>query len=476
MLVPSIVLGLSGCGDFLEREPKLTQSNELTLSNYTGLNDATAGLYSYLQQTGWYGQSWVIDAEMSSGNGVKDNARNSNRLVTSYNWSYSPDNTSGIWSYCYVVCAAANNIIDNLDGKETDEVTTQDLNNLRAECLFMRAFSLFHCVLTYAQPYSYAPESLGVPVVLHTDPEGQPARETVAKVYEQIVTDLLEAESIIDPDYVRSGITDTKAAVNIDVIRAFLSRVYLHMENWQKAADYATLVINSSKGYTMWTAAEYPEVWGRDVAGDGGEVIFEMYGSINNYDNGSWEDISYLTDYDGSGDAMVSNDLLSLYDQTNDVRYTDGFKTTSEENPNGRMWTAKYPGKGLRVPDANNVIILRLSEMYLNRAEALQNGATIAGVTAEDDINIIRTNRGLTGIGSATQTDLRNERRRELAWEGFHQYDLARWQTGLTRTDFTLGSNNQNIPFPNYRWALPIPQRELNVNGNLVQNEGYTNN
>lgn len=472
LLSAAFVSGLTACQDFLVREPKLDQSNELTLSTYDGLNSATAGLYSYLAETGWYGQVFTLGTDMRSGNGVKDAVRNSNRLTQEYNWNYLPTNSTGIWSYAYVTIAAANNIIDNLAGKTESDVTEQDLNNLKAECLFIRALAHFDCVITYAQPYTYKPESLGVPVVLHTDSEGKPARETVAKVYEQIVTDLKEAESIIDPEYVRSGVTDSKAAANIDAIRALLSRVYLYMGQWQNAADYATLVINSGN-YQMWTTAQYPTVWGQSIAGEGGEVIFEVYNSISNSAHGHWEDITWMTSPDGSGDAIASNDLLSLYDQTNDVRYTAGFKTTNVNNAAGRMWTAKYPGKGESSPDANNIIVLRLSEMYLNRAEAIFRGADITGVTPEDDINEIRSNRNVATIGSVTLQDIKNERRMELAWEGHHVFDLARWGDGLTRTDFTLGTMNQNIPFPDYRWALPIPQRELDVNENLVQNEGY---
>ncbi len=472
LLSAAFVSGLTACQDFLVREPKLEQSNEITLSTYDGLNSATAGLYGYLSEIGWYGQVFTLGTDMRSGNGVKDDVRNSNRFTQEYNWNYLPTNSTGIWSYAYVTIAAANNIIDNLAGKTETDVTEQDLNNLKAECLFIRALAHFDCVITYAQPYTYKPESLGVPVVLHTDSEGKPARETVAKVYEQIVTDLTEAETIIDPEYVRLDGTDSKAAANLDAIRALLSRVYLYMGNWQKAADYATLVINS-ENYRMWTPAEYPDVWGKNIAGEGGEVIFEVFSSKSNYSHGNWEDITWMTSPDGSGDAMVSNDLLALYDQ-NDIRYTAGFRTTDTNNDKGRKWTAKYPGKGEGSPDANNIIVLRLSEMYLNRAEALKNGATIdGGVTPESDINTIRSNRGVASIGSVTIQDIKNERRMELAWEGHHVFDLARWGDALTRTDFTLGTMNQNIPFPDYRWALPIPQRELDVNENLVQNEGY---
>ena len=43
LLSAAFVSGLTACQDFLVREPKLDQSNELTLATYDGLNSATAG-------------------------------------------------------------------------------------------------------------------------------------------------------------------------------------------------------------------------------------------------------------------------------------------------------------------------------------------------------------------------------------------------------------------------------------------------
>ncbi len=470
--ISAMALGFAGCQDFLVREPHLQQSNELTLSTYDGLNKAVAGAYTRIASTSWYGQSWVIGAEMRSGNGVKNQVRNSGRCGLDYDWNYTPESTSGIWSYCYVLTAAVNNVMDNLEGKAVDGVTEQDLNNLKAESLFLRAFAHFHCVLTYGQPYTHAPESLGVPVVLHTDPSGKPARETVAKVYEQVVNDLLEAEKIIDPEYVREGGADVNAYANIHVIRAFLSRVYLYMGDWQNAADYATKVIDSQK-YTMWTTEQYADVWGAELGT--GEVIFEIYGKRSNSAYGNWEDISYLTSPDGSGDPMVSKELLAMY-ADGDVRKSV-YRTTDKNNAAGRYWTAKYPGKGDNAaPDCNNVIILRLSEMYLTRAEALFHGAAIEGVTKESDLNMIAVNRGVSEFLAATEQDIKNERRKELAWEGHYIYDLARWGQSVNRDDtedFTLITMYRNVEFPDYKWALPLPKSELNVNENLVQNDGY---
>ena len=465
----------SGCEDFLKREPHLQQSTDITLSTYSGLNDATHGAYANIGSTGWYGQGWVINCEMRSGNGMKSTFANTNRFSQPYNWNYTEDNTSGMWSNAYVTIAMANNVIDNLEGKDVDGVTAQDLDNLKAECLFIRALAHFCNVLTYGQPYTYCAaqdrESLGVPYVYHTDPKGKPKRETVLSNYDNIVKDLLDAEACIDPDYVatsvRKGLADPLSAASLPAIQALLSRVYLYMGKWQEAANYATKVIKNPK-FEMWTAEEYPDVWGQELGS--GEVIFEVYGKRSNSAYGNWEDISYVTNPKGYGDAQAAQPLIDLYAE-GDVRLEAYMTDENEES--GRLWTAKYPGKGDNpAPDCNNVVVLRLSEMYLNRAEALMRGATIEGATAISDLNMITSHRGAAPYSSVGPIDIQTERRKELAWEGHHIYDLARWGMPVEReaADYPLLTDNFDIPFPSTKWALPLPKSEIDVNGNLEQN------
>jgi hypothetical protein len=240
------------------------------------------------------------------------------------------------------------------------------------------------------------------------------------------------------------------------------------MENWQAAAEYATKVINSGK-YNLAEADDYKAMYGAAVAPAGGEIIFEVFGSNQNgyWDDSGWSHLSYVTNFgeDGSADVCATQDLIDMYEE-GDVRLE-----MFAENK-GEFYTKKYPGKeGASVPRFNNICLIRLSELFLTRAEALLNGAKIAGVSAQMDLDAIRTIRGCECI-AATSANIFDERRCELAFEGHGFFDFHRSKKGVTRTDFHE-SKNQNVPFPSHQWALPIPLHEMDVNPNMVQNPGY---
>ena len=462
----------TGCKDFLVEAPVLSQSNELVLSTYEGLDKAVAGAYAPLADVSWYGADFVIINELKTSNGKKwiGSTWDSGRCNDEYNINYNPNNTSGLWGTAYYVISAVNNVMDNLEGKAGADVTEQDLNNLKAECLFIRALAHFDLVRTYAQPYCYDLEGAdgkgshdGVPVVLHTEPDAKPKRNSVKEVYDQVIADLLEAEKIIDPSYARANVTDAKAVVTLPAIQALLSRVYLYCENWQGAADYANKVIKDYD-YTLWTPDEVTDAacYAVDVP-TGGEVIFEIYGNKSNTYDGYHDGLSPMCGPDGYGDAGASTDLKNLYEE-GDVRGT----LFQEEE--GVLWTAKYIGKGLADPDLTNVIVIRLSEMYLNLAEAVVRGAQ--GYNAPQALADLAAQRGATAQ-NATLDGVWLERQKELAWEAHYWFDLARTKRNMTRTDFVGDAKAKDLEWGNYKWAMPIPLRETGVNPNLKQNPNY---
>ena len=492
VLIAAAALSVS-CKDFLKEEPFLTQSNALALADYDGLNKAVAGAYGPLADGAWYGADYVLTSEMRADNATIPVSTDfqSGRYQPPFYMNYSIDNTVGLWGYAYFVISAVNNVLEEIETRGMDyytdsSVSAQDIKNLQAECLFLRALSHFDLARIYA--YSPAKSKVVnftdcVPIILKTDKtaQDQPARNSVAEVYAQIISDLKEAESLIDASYERAGVADKKAAASLPAIQALLSRVYLYNQEWQNAADYATKVINSGK-YKLWTAEEYPSVWGSEIGGS--EVIFEVYGkNTNGYDE-YWEGPSHMTNPVGYADCAASPSLTSLFEE-GDVRGTTGirgkddgkvmFCTDADEASGGELWTMKYMGKGegdaTSTPDVNNVIVLRLSEMYLNRAEALVNGASISGASALNDLNAIRANRGASALTSAGATAVALERRLELNFEGHYWFDLGRTANGaVTYSDSRRGDN---IDASSKYWALSIPKREYDVNENLSRNPGF---
>ena len=461
---------------FLDEAPATSQSDEMTLSTYDGLDNSTAGCYSPLASTNWYGQDMILINELKTMEGKKliGTAYDSGRCISHYQVNWSASNTTALWGTAYYTIVAADEVIDHCDNVDADE---QDLANIKAECLFIRALAHFDLVRTYAQPYCYTTDAshAGVPVVTHKDPSGNPARNTVKEVYDQVIADLLEAEDIIDPDYIRDG-KDASACVTLEAIQALLARVYLYSEQWQKAADYATKVIDSGK-FTLWTADDYkkPETspFCADTHDGSDEVIFEVYGSIQNSYDGYWDGLANMCGPGTYGDAGATNQLVALYEE-GDARanlFVDSSYGTKEDKD--ALWSAKYLGKGAATPDLVNVIVLRLAEMYLIRAEATALHGATAKATPVQDLTTIASRMGAT-TQPATPTGIATERIKELCWEAHLWFDLGRTQKDMTRTDETGTNVISEIKWGSKYFAMPIPESQIEVsNGVLVQNEGY---
>lgn len=486
-LFAGLALLASSCQDFLTEDPVMSQSTELTLSDYNGLNKSVAGAYAPLADGSWYGAFYVLDAEMRAGNAMIQLGTpfSSGRMSVPYHMNYNPNSTSGLWSTAYYVISAVNNVLKVIDEKGNEmissSVTAADLNNLKAEALALRALAHFDLLRLYGHLDGSAPE-YGICVITEPQlPTDMPERASVEASFSQILTDLTEAENLMADSYVRSG-NDAKAVISKDVIKALLARVYLYHKEYGKAYQYADGLINSGR-YHLWTAEEYPSVWGNEVAGNGGEVIFEVYGKKGNSYDGYWEGPAHMTHPGGYSDCSASTQLVNLFEE-GDVRGSKGVRGVDDGSvmfckDDGRwktdsgdhFWTMKYFGKGdgnvTSNPDVNNVIVLRLSEMYLIRAEASANGA---GNTTLSDLNEIRSHRGASPLASAGPADVAKERRLELNFEGHLWFDLNRTGGSISYSDENL---TREIPASSHLWALPIPKSQVDINENLVQNPDY---
>ena len=175
-------------------------------------------------------------------------------------YSRTPNNyrLQNFWDYGYKGIAQASNIISMIDEGQSAEI-----DNQLGECYYVRGMLYFYFVRAYGRPYYQAPDkNLGVPIVNGT-PENindlfLEDRATVHQTYEQVISDLKKAESLMTID--KGAAYASKAAA-----QAMLSRVYLYMSGTyekpnaqyaQLAVDYANKVINSGE-YSLLSREDF---------------------------------------------------------------------------------------------------------------------------------------------------------------------------------------------------------------------------
>jgi len=328
----------------------------------------------------------------------------------------------------------------------------------------------FDLIRAYAYEPGMAPSAQqdkgGVPLLLNgVLLESQitlPSRATSAEVYAQIYADLTiatnKAPSSGAPIYI------TKAAAH-----ALFAKVALYNKDWATADDQATKAI-ALQG-TLSTNANYVSDW---RAASHRESIFEVTFKNTNENIGVNESVqsAYTTRISlttstlgGYGAVVPTTAFLNLF-PSGDVRrnlYELGVKRSNVT----AIECTKFLGKTGTIY-MDNIPLIRVSEVYLIRAEArAQLGTNDTG--ALSDLNAIATRSNLTFTG-ITGSDLLNEiyaqRRLELAFEGDRWFDLKRRGLDVIKT-------TGNVPYNDYRILAPLPTREIQSNRNLVQNFNY---
>jgi hypothetical protein len=249
--------------------------------------------------------------------------------------------------------------------------------------------------------------------------------------------------------------------------------------------------------WTSATAPTYRKMW---VDTDQGELLFAIDRPNNktNFSSRYNTNGSYIT---GAVLYDMGRNLFNLYTQplgggAQDFRrwsFVDRSATISATPATAtrigeQIVIDKYPGK-TGAHTANDVKVFRASEIYFIKAECLVRNGNLAG--AATLIQQVRQARNyITGATVPTPpyananealADILLERRKELAFEGHRYIDLKRLgaDAGVLGTDrdATDGANSNatdplNILLGDYRFTLPIPQAEININP-LTQNPGY---
>lgn len=317
------------------------------------------------------------------------------------------------------------------------------------------------------------------------------ARTPQSQIYQRIVADLKDAFGYLNSRYV--DVSDT--TITTDRVRptkaaaaAMLARVYLYTQKYDSAEAEANLVIDNGSLYSLC----------KNLTNAGGATNFVFQ---RNSTEAIWQIATpipsnwftpdgsnfYLPSAPSTGTAncsTISPQLLNSF-ESNDKRKAQwiGVYTSTGSSPTKYYFPYKYqtyntPATTASVNVTEYVMVLRLAELYLTRAEARAQQNKIADAVA--DLNMIRNRAGLANYsGGLDKTSLLNailhERQVELFTEwGNRWLDLKR--TG--NIDAVMGGPSGVCQTKHGSWSqgsqlFPIPQVELNNNSNLTQNSGY---
>lgn len=459
------VLAIS-CDSLLDIDTKHALPED-KITTVEGAEGMVIGVYDMLQSPTYFGRDMITLPEVLADN-VKLSVTAS-RYKSQY--SFQPRAQIDIWTTAYSQIGSLNEAIVNLGKLDQGSKVKAVLG----EAQFLRAFNYFYLAMTYSRVPAYLVGGfdLCVPLVLtpvdKIDETVSQPRATVTAVWDQIEKDLKDAFANLENN--DSGLAP--ARISAIGVKAFMSRFYLYKGSWQNSVDAATYVINNSST-PVYTGA-YTNIFSK-----GAESIFELvYSTSENlgssslqamygtYDDG-FRDADGFGNGKGSGEAnlSLSNEFMAAIDMVNDKRFT----ATRKVRQSGQelWWTTKYNSWG-GIFGFDNIPLLRISEVYLNRAEAYAQLKSYD--LSRADVNHLRTKRNI-GEATATNDNLLSEvllqRRLELAFEGHRFFDLKRQGKPITRPE-----GNPTILYSDFRVVAPIGTTEMDVNKKLVNNPGY---
>ncbi|MBO5026711.1 MAG: RagB/SusD family nutrient uptake outer membrane protein [Bacteroidaceae bacterium] len=325
------------------------------------------------------------------------------------------------WNELYEYINITNIVLSQIDDMpENNQDDKNGKERVKGEACFLRAAYYFMLVNLYAQPYTpaTAASTQGVPVKLTEYIEDKEFfRSSVKEVYEYILDDLEQAEKLLDRKARTSIYHPNKVAVNL-----LQSRVYLYMQDWKKAAEYARKVIDVQPDLLDLHAVSV----GKNILSkDSPETIFSMGGYL--------VAIAFADDPSRWGNEppvyYVSDDMMKLY-QRNDLRsklYVG--KSYAGFSPVFTKVDGQQTAFGTYF-DVSDCFLYRTSEAYLTLAEASAYDGD--ETTAQDFLEKFLDTR-LEEKSSVTQTGnelvdfIRDERARELLLEGHRWFDLRRY-------------------------------------------------
>lgn len=475
-LLPTTSIAYEEGSELFLTENDVTAFQNGVMASYRALQ---YGVYTQTSEVQCDGFNATIDYGNNYGAVHRcDNSFTPGEYDTEYMWA---DNYTAIKNY-NIAIANADNVKEEL--KASASV-------LKGIALFCRASSYLTLTRHFGNAYnpSTAATDLSVPLVLKYDQLEKPARATVKAVYDQIIADLEEAETLLAnvPGQVRAQLP------TVDAVRALKARYYLDVQDYTNAAEAAESVIASEAGYKLAsTAEEFVAEFTNDAGtepivqlfatmseGTRSNAIFTSVGNddkVGKYFAPYFFPSSLLVNAYDSSDLRLSNWFTSsMYPVKMSGSYYEGVYVFTKylDNPalhSGTVETGAHAAKPLLI-----------SEMYLIAAEAYAQAGN-AGA-AQNVLNQLQAARKAVNT-TGTMENIKKEWFRETVGEGLRLASIKRWGDGLAVRAAQPGVDNlimtgeyynqRSLAADSHYLNWPVPSYEMKLNSNLVQNPGYS--
>lgn len=510
----------TSCSKYLDTQPRDFTPPEDYFNTATELNAALTGVYDALGQDGTFSRNLVIELAHGSDEGfLKRDVVTVNTTPMVYLHTPADPVVTAAWRQLYVGINRANYLLENINKPEMDEA---ERSIIRGEALFLRAFMYFQLAHHFGE----------VPLILTPTVDGNIVDNTkspLAELYAHILSDMTEAESLVRT-YTQNGFP---GRISKSAAQGVLARVCLKMagEPLRDVAKYADAKMWAEKVIASGIHTLHPSYQqifinqSQDLYDtQARESIWEIEFSGNNItgpdrEGGRWANHLALRNTimeRGYGYATVGS-TATLYrkyesgDHRRDwniatFRYLTGassiglgdtvaFAPSAIHERDIGKWRRYLELVTPRGQDwgPTNFPVLRYADVLLMYAEAAAGlGESVdAGSEAYRYFNLVR--RRAYGYSAAdnvpaevekvpTVQEIRDERARELCFEGLRKFDLIRWGSFL-QTMRSVGQDiNTNAP-ANLRYAvmgynnvaprhvlMPIPSQELSLNKAMRQN------
>lgn len=456
LLLALMVILTTSCEDKIELLPEDLTASDVVFSNGALALGAVTGIYNRAQQDDVLNGTLQFSTEWQSDNVEFIGTFTTFGEIRDYATLAANTSINGMWDDNYEVIGAANLVIDNVPLVQDESFTDAQRSQAIAEARFMRALVYFNISTIFGQPLQVGSgvNNLSVPLVVSSELGQELPRATLGQVYDFVETELLDIVSDLP--------SNTRTLANQGAANALLARKALYEERWTDAANFANDIISNSfyslaPDYTFYDSPDSPE-----------HIFTLVNDAVNGQDSG--QGFSGLSNPvpGGRGDVPFSQDLLDAYAaEPGDLRFDNLTQTGPGAEGADRIFTNKFPED---VNNSDDAPVLRVTEMYLTRAEANFRGGTSIGATPLEDINTLRNRAGLADLTSVTLEIILNERRKELAFEGQRRMDLLRNNLSLRRP----GQPNEASSAPGMdRTIYPIPQSVRDLSPFLDQNPGY---